>query len=100
MRFSKKGIDNAIQAIAADMTDPLTANMICAGMATGARDACNGDSGGPLLVADKDGVTQIGVVSWGEGPASASAACGHANAYGVYARVSNYLDWIKSKMGD
>ena len=24
----------------------------------------------------------------------AGAACGHANAYGVYTRVANYKDWI------
>lgn len=99
MRYSDKGIANGTEAIIADMRDPLTGNMICAGLADGARDACNGDSGGPLFLSDKDGLTQIGVVSWGEGPANARAACGHANAYGVYTRLSNYLDWIKSKTG-
>lgn len=99
MRYSDKGIANATQAIAADMNNPLTGNMICAGLADGARDACNGDSGGPLFISGKEGFMQIGVVSWGEGPANAGAACGHANAYGVYTRISNYLDWIKAKMG-
>ena len=31
MRYSEKGIDAAANAIAADMSDPLTNNMICAG---------------------------------------------------------------------
>lgn len=100
MRYSEKGVEGARSAIAADMRDPLTANMICAGTPTGARDACNGDSGGPLFARGPDGrLTQVGVVSWGEGPVDASMACGHANAYGVYTRVSNYLDWIKEKTG-
>jgi secreted trypsin-like serine protease len=100
MRYSEKGIEGARAAIAADMRDPLTANMICAGTSSGARDACNGDSGGPLFGMGADGgLTQVGVVSWGEGPADANMACGHANAYGVYTRVSNYLDWVKSKTG-
>jgi secreted trypsin-like serine protease len=100
MRYSEKGIEGARTAIAADMRDPLTGNMICAGTASGERDACNGDSGGPLFSKGADGsLMQIGVVSWGEGPADANMACGHANAYGVYTRVSNYLDWIKGKTG-
>ena len=100
MRYTDKGITDATTAIAGDMRDPLTSNMICAGTTTGVRDACNGDSGGPLFAKGSDGaLTQIGVVSWGEGPASATAACGHANAYGVYTRISNYLDWIKGKTG-
>jgi len=100
MRYSEKGIEGARTAISADMRDPLTTNMICAGTTSGERDACNGDSGGPLFGKGSDGsLTQIGVVSWGEGPADANMACGHANAYGVYTRVSNYLDWIKAKTG-
>jgi len=101
MRYSEKGIEAASQAIAADMSDPLTDNMVCAGTQTGARDACNGDSGGPLFTVGEDGKAkaQLGVVSWGEGPFDAEAACGHENAYGVYTRLSNYADWIKGKTG-
>ena len=46
----------------------------------------------------ENGPEQIGVVSWGEGPFDANAACGHANAYGVYTRLSNYKDWLATKM--
>lgn len=98
MRYSEKGIEAAANAIAADMTDPLTNNMICAGTTSGVRDACNGDSGGPLFMKGKDGPVQVGVVSWGEGPADGSAACGHKDAYGIYTRLANYTDWIEGKM--
>lgn len=98
MRYEQDGIDEGTAAIARHMKDPLTANMICAGTASGVRDACNGDSGGPLFVMGKDGPEQVGVVSWGEGPFDAQAACGHKDAYGVYTRLSNYKDWVEAKM--
>lgn len=100
MRYSIDGVNAATTAIAQTMRDPLTDNMICAGLADGARDACNGDSGGPLFITRNGTRTQVGVVSWGEGPIDANAACGHANAYGVYTRLANYRGWIAEKMGN
>lgn len=99
MLYSDASITNATRSMVDTMSDRLTDNMICAGTASGVRDACNGDSGGPLFIEKADGVEQVGVVSWGEGPMDAAAACGHANAYGVYTRVSNYKDWIAEKTG-
>ena len=99
MMYSETGISAATKSIVDTMSDRLTANMICAGTTSGVRDACNGDSGGPLFVENGGGVEQIGVVSWGEGPMDAAAACGHENAYGVYTRVANYKDWIAEKTG-
>lgn len=99
MMYSDAGISAATKSIVDTMSDRLTANMICAGTADGVRDACNGDSGGPLFAETADGAVQIGIVSWGEGPMDAAAACGHANAYGVYTRISNYKDWIAGKTG-
>lgn len=98
MRYSDDAIGDAVQTIAATMGDPLTGNMLCAGEADGARDACNGDSGGPLFTMVDGKPVQVGVVSWGEGPIDADAACGHANAYGIYTRLANYTDWLKGKM--
>jgi secreted trypsin-like serine protease len=98
MRYSDEAVESATQAIAATMSDPLSQNMICAGTTSGQRDACNGDSGGPLFVTGDGGPTQVGIVSWGEGPMDAGAACGHENAYGVYTRLSNYTGWIDEKM--
>ena len=61
--------------------------------------AGNGDSGGPLFIKGPSGLEQVGIVSWGEGPMDEGAACGHANAYGIYTRLAHYTDWVKSKMG-
>jgi len=98
MRYSPAAVEEATKAIVATMRDPLTANMLCAGLQSGARDACNGDSGGPLFSMQDGKPLQVGVVSWGEGPMDGSAACGHANAYGIYTRVANYDAWIKAQM--
>lgn len=99
MRISENGIDEATKLIAQTMRDPLTPNMICAGIPSGARDACNGDSGGPLFMTGEGGPVQVGIVSWGEGPLDSNIACGHENAYGVYTRVSSVRDWISEKSG-
>ena len=66
----------------------ITPGQVCAGYEQGTMDSCQGDSGGPLVVpGGPTGWTQIGVVSWGAG-------CAQPGAYGVYTRVSSYIDWI------
>ncbi len=67
--------------------EDFTENMLCAGFETGGRDACYGDSGGPLMVHDADGWELAGLVSWGDG-------CAEPGLYGVYTRVGNFRDWI------
>ena len=57
-------------------------DMLCAGGEEG-RDACSGDSGGPLMVQEADTtITLVGVVSWGRG-------CARQGQPGVYAEVSS-----------
>ncbi|MBX3532648.1 MAG: serine protease [Rhizobiaceae bacterium] len=97
MRFSPESIDQATNAVAATMAEPLTGGMLCAGETDGARDACNGDSGGPLFTTVNGKARQVGIVSWGAGPMDGGAQCGYANAYGVYTRVATYKDWIAAK---
>ena len=83
--------------LAGAIADPLTSNMICAGIKQGGRDSCYGDSGGPLIAMVDGKPVQLGIVSWGEGPAEAEIKCGHENVYGVYSRVSSFKDWIAAK---
>jgi secreted trypsin-like serine protease len=62
-------------------------DMVCGGLVSGGgRDACYGDSGGPMLVTKGGKKYQIGVVSWGSG-------CGHKP--GVYASVRYHFEWIQ-----
>ena len=61
-------------------------DMLCA-MDTG-RDACSGDSGGPLM----EGDTLVGITSWGE-------KCGGGSP-GVYSRVSYNYQWIREQVCD
>ena len=70
----------------------ITNSMICAGYrGVGGKDACSGDSGGPLICNHGDKAILAGVVSWGKG-------CGDKNFPGVYSRVTHVLDWIIDNM--
>lgn len=66
---------------------------LCAGYAQGGMDACEGDSGGPLIVRrphDKRWVL-AGIVSNG-------VKCGEPLLPGVYTRVSKFIPWIHEQM--
>jgi secreted trypsin-like serine protease len=67
----------------------VTDNMICAGLETGGKDACDGDSGGPLMKVSGKVPKLAGIVSWGDG-------CGKPYKFGVYTRVANYVDWLNT----
>ncbi|XP_061493586.1 mannan-binding lectin serine protease 1 isoform X1 [Rhineura floridana] len=74
----------------------VTENMFCAGYYEGGKDTCLGDSGGAFVIQDLDSRRWVaqGLVSWG-GPEE----CGSKQVYGVYTKVSNYVDWLQEKAG-
>ncbi|NXS78558.1 GRAK protein, partial [Erpornis zantholeuca] len=68
----------------------ITNNMLCAlgKKRSSLSDTCKGDSGGPLICADK----YRGIVSFGK-------ECGQTDIPGVYTRLTKkYIDWIKEKI--
>ena len=67
----------------------ITDDMLCAN--DDGQDSCQGDSGGPLIVGGGNVADDVlvGVVSWGFG-------CALESFPGVYARISDQIDWIRS----
>ena len=63
---------------------------LCAG--DPGKDACMGDSGGPLLAkTEADEIVQIGIVSFG------SKKCGDGFP-GIYTKVSAFISWIEENL--
>ncbi|TNN66043.1 Vitamin K-dependent protein C [Liparis tanakae] len=71
------------------MSHNISDNVLCAGVLGQRADACEGDSGGPMVALYRDTWFLVGLVSWGEG-------CGRTDKLGVYTKVSNYNQWISS----
>lgn len=69
----------------------LTENMFCAGVPEGGKDSCHGDSGSPLALRNNRRFWAAGIVSW-------VVDCRQQGTYGIYTRVTNYLDWINKTM--
>ena len=68
----------------------IPASDLMAGFLNGNKDACNGDSGGPMVVPVLGEYRLAGIVSWG------SSNC---NTYGAYTRVSDFETWIRATTG-
>jgi secreted trypsin-like serine protease len=76
----------------------LTFCQICAGFGGNSTvSGCNGDSGGPFVCRDNSSNPWIlhGAVSWGTRTCSA----GH-NEFTVFARVAEFVNWIKQQVGN
>uniref|UniRef100_A0A8C0J073 Vitamin K-dependent protein C n=1 Tax=Chelonoidis abingdonii TaxID=106734 RepID=A0A8C0J073_CHEAB len=73
------------------MRHDISENMLCAGIIGDEQDACGGDSGGPMITKFKNTWFLVGLVSWGEG-------CGKLKKFGVYTKVSQYLEWIHQQI--
>ena len=70
----------------------ITSSMMCA---TDNNGACVENSGGPLVVKNRqygDRYVLAGIASWGIG-------CGEANQLGVYTSVLSHVDWVKNTCG-
>jgi len=97
---SEEVMAEAFKTIVDAAGEPIPESMVCAGIASGARDSCNGDSGGPLVVESAEGPLQVGIVSWGEVPLEADTGCGHEQLFGYYTRVSSFRDWIYATIAE
>lgn len=67
--------------------------IICAGNSDGSKDACEGDSGGPLIRMLEGQAHLVGIVS--NGP-----PCSIAMPPGFYTNVSSYINWIREEIRD
>ncbi|XP_053577193.1 transmembrane protease serine 6 [Bombina bombina] len=68
----------------------ISPRMLCAGYNDGSKDACQGDSGSPLVCQEPSGRWfQAGLVSWGAG-------CGIPRYFGVYSRMTRLVEWIQN----
>ena len=69
---------------------PIPVTDLMAGFLNGNKDACSGDSGGPMVVPVHGEYKLDGIVSWG------SQNC---DTYGAYTRVSDFDTWISTNTG-
>ncbi|MCN4145267.1 MAG: serine protease [Thiohalomonas sp.] len=70
----------------------ITSSMFCAGYVDTRRDACYGDSGGPLIIYKNGHWVQLAVVSWG-------TRCGETGYAGVYTHLQKFIPWIETYTG-
>ncbi len=68
-------------------------SMLCADFYDGGTDGCEADSGGPLLIKHNNEWQQVGIMSWGDD-------CAKPKHYGVYTRITSFLDFIDVHVKD
>nr|XP_031527511.1 coagulation factor IX isoform X3 [Vicugna pacos] len=98
--FSRGRTASVLQYLSVPLVDRATclrstkftiySNMFCAGYHEGGRDSCQGDSGGPHITEVEGTSFLTGIISWGE-------ECAVKGKYGIYTKVSKYVNWIKEK---
>ena len=82
-----------IKTTKCEIITQVTSMEICAGYIEGGKDYCVGDTGGPLII---PGLNQSAIIY---GILSNSPyGCALKNQYGIYARVTKSLNWIRSMM--
>lgn len=72
----------------------LLPSQFCAGFNFGGKDACRGDSGGPMIIEDNSDTGRyklIGIVSAGIG-------CARPSLPGLYTRVASFIPWINAQL--
>merc|ERR1712136_137395 len=71
----------------------ITPQSICVGSSSAGTGACNGDSGGPMVQTDANGVTWlIGNTSWG------ASSCDASSYPTIYSKNSAVADWIQQQL--
>ena len=70
----------------------LTDDMICGGNEQDGKDACSGDSGGPLACIQNNTMILAGITTYGLG--CAWELSNGERIPGIYMRITSYLDWI------
>jgi hypothetical protein len=89
-KLQKVQLPIVTNAQAATVWSTIPKSDIMAGYLNGNKDACSGDSGGPMVVPVFGEYKLAGIVSWG------SSNC---NTYGGYTRESGFENWIRVKTG-
>ncbi|XP_007239145.2 coagulation factor IXb [Astyanax mexicanus] len=73
-------------------SDKISRFMFCAGYSTIRKDSCQGDSGGPHATSFQGTWFLTGIISWGD-------ECAKDGKFGIYTRVSRYMNWITNITG-
>ncbi|OXA41734.1 Serine proteinase stubble [Folsomia candida] len=73
---------------------PVLDTMLCGSVMTlDGQDPCKGDSGGPLMLKVKNRITQIGIISHGQGCSSPAFPT-------IFSRMSKFIEWIQQNTQD
>ncbi|XP_016657710.1 venom protease isoform X2 [Acyrthosiphon pisum] len=87
-----RGVDNVECKMLFDLKNfVIDDRMLCAGSLTGKQDACQGDSGCPLMWKNRNQYYLVGIVSFGY-------KCGERGYPGGYTRVTSFIEWIEDNM--